>query len=63
MPQDIVTGGYPGGAIPTGGFGGEITEITVTRTVYLNFQSSVIGVPGGSNPAMRSITLESEVTE
>lgn len=62
MP-DIPTGGYPGGPIPTGGFGGEITEIVVTRTVLLNFSSSIIGVPGGSNPAARAVTLESEVTE
>ena len=63
MPQDIPTGGYPGGSIPTGGFGGEITEITVTKIITLNFMSSIIGVPGGSNPSSRAITLESEVLE
>ena len=62
-PPDIPTGGYPGGNIPTGGFGGDLASVIVTGDVELIFKSPVTrALTLSSATVQRSVTLVSTVT-
>jgi len=61
-PQDLPTGGYPGGNIPTGGFGGDLADVVVTGDIELVLQSTVTRTVTMGSAVQREKTLISTIT-